>query len=186
MIGSLPFAPKPRPCRHCGSKFVPARPLQQVCSPVCAARKVKADKAEERAQIKTRREKLKTNGERKAEAQAAVNHWIVHVRDADKPCISCGRHHTGMYHAGHYRSRGSAPHLSLDPRNLAKQCAPCNLHLHGNLIEYRKGLIERYGVSHVDALEADQEPRHYTGDDYDAIKKQYRALAREAKKEREA
>lgn len=186
MLGSLPFAPKPRPCKQCESSFVPARPMQAVCSPVCAARKVKADKAEERAQIRTRREKAKTNGQRKAEAQAAVNRWIVHGRDADKPCISCGRHHTGMYHAGHYRSRGSAPHLSLDPRNLAKQCAPCNLYLHGNLIEYRKGLIEREGLAFVEALEADQDPRNYSGDDYDAIKRDFTARLKDLKKAREA
>jgi len=176
-----PFNPRPRPCPVCAKDYVPVRPMQAVCSPRCAARKVKQDKAEERAKVKTRREKLKTNGQRKAEAQAALNHWIVHVRDKHQPCISCGRHHEGVWHAGHFRSRGSAPHLALDPRNLAKQCAPCNLRLHGNLIGFRQGLIERYGISHVEQLEADNEPRHYSPDDLDAIKKEYRALARQAK-----
>lgn len=184
MLGGLPFAPRPRPCKHCGSNFAPQRPMQAVCSPICAARKVKADKAEERAQIKTRKEAVKTTGQRKAEAQAAVNHWVVHCRDADQPCISCGRFHQGAWHAGHYRTRGSAPHLALDLRNLNKQCAPCNLHLHGNLIEYRKGLVERYGIAHVEELETDQAGRSYSCDDYDAIKKEYRALARQLKKER--
>jgi hypothetical protein len=44
-------------------------------------------------------------------------------------------------------------------------------------------LIARHGESFVQELEADNAPRHFTGEDYDAIKKEYRALAREAKKE---
>lgn len=183
MLGGLPFAPKPRPCKHCGSNFAPQRPMQAVCSPICAARKVKADKAEERAQIKTRKEAAKTNGQRKAEAQAAVNAYV-RERDGHLPCISCGRMHDGAWHAGHYRSRGSAPHLALDPGNLRRQCAPCNLYLHGNLIGYRAGLIEREGLAFVEALEADQEPRHYSGDDYDRIKAEHRALTKQLKKER--
>jgi hypothetical protein len=156
---------------------------QKVCSPRCAGRYVKATKKAEVATTRARREKLKTNGQRKAEAQRAINHWIVHVRDKDEPCISCGKFHQGAWHAGHFRSRGSAPHLALDPRNLAKQCAPCNLYLHGNLIEFRRALIAKHGVAFVEQLEADQEPRHYSGDDYEEIKREYRAKSRELKKE---
>lgn len=170
------FQPKPRECRQCGSMFTPVRPLAYICSPGCAQKYVKAD-------TKRRKEAIKTNGQRKAEAQAELNRWIVHVRDANEPCISCGRHHAGIYHAGHYRSRGSAPHLALDPRNLHKQCAPCNLYLHGNLIEYRAGLLRRYGVDFVEALESDQGTRHYSGADYDAMKAEYREKIKKAKKE---
>ncbi len=172
-----------KPCAHCQTPFTPQRMGQKVCSPRCAGRYVKAVKKTEIATTKARREKLKTNGQRKAEAQRAINHWIVHVRDKDEPCISCGKFHQGAWHAGHFRSRGSAPHLALDPRNLAKQCAPCNLYLHGNLIEFRRALIEKHGVAFVEQLEADQEPRHYSGDDYEAIKREYRAKSRELKKE---
>jgi hypothetical protein len=173
--------PKAKSCEVCERLFVPDRMGQLVCRPACALKKVRQAKVEERAKIKTRREKAKTTGQRKAEAQAAINKWVVHVRDRDQPCISCGRFHEGMYHAGHYRSRGSAPHLALDPRNLHKQCAPCNLHLHGNLIEYRKGLIARYGISHVEELESDQTPRHLSHDDIDAIRDTYRAKRKEFK-----
>lgn len=163
--------------------FMPMQAMQSVCGPACAMKKVRSDKAKGKRELRERKEKLKTNGERKAEAQRALNHWIVHVRDKDEPCISCGRFHEGAYHAGHYRSRGSAPHLALDPRNLAKQCAPCNLYQHGNLIGFRAGLIERHGEAFVLELEADQTPRHLTADEYDEIKREYRAKAREAKKE---
>ena len=170
-------------CKHCTTPFTPVRPLQAVCSPRCAGRYVKAAKKAEAVQTRERKAALKTNGQKKAEAQKAVNYWIVHVRDKDEPCISCGKFHQGAWHAGHFRSRGSAPHLALDPRNLAKQCAPCNLHLHGNLIEFRRGLVARHGLSYVEELEADQTPRHYSGDDFEEIKREYRALARQAERQ---
>lgn len=181
---------KPKKCKACGTSFTPSRPLARACSAMCAlaigrmqTQKAQAAKAkDDKAQDKVKREKLKSNGQRKAEAQAALNRWIVHGRDAHEPCISCGRFHEGIYHAGHYRSRGSAPHLALDERNLAKQCAPCNLYLHGNLIQYRAGLIRRHGLAFVEALESDSTPRHYTGADYDAIKASARERLREHKK----
>lgn len=164
---------KSKPCAFCKSMFTPVRLMQAVCSPVCAGRLVKAKNTQERAQFKERKAKLKTNGEKKAEAQSALNRWIVHVRDAGLPCISCGRMHEGAWHGGHYKSRGSSPHLALDPRNVHRQCAPCNVYLHGNLINFRVGLVGRYGLAYVEELEADQEPRHYCGDDYEAIKATY-------------
>lgn len=137
------------------------------------AKELRALQRVERAADRKKRERLKTNGEKKSEAQAALNRWVVHGRDKDQPCISCGRFHQGANHGGHYRSRGSAPHLSLDPRNVHRQCAPCNVYLHGNLINFRIGLVNRYGLAYVEELEADQEPRHYKGEDYDAIKAFY-------------
>ena len=183
--------PKPKRCKVCKAEFVPVRPMQKACSVDCAkamavserGKREAKEAAKDRAETRKRKEALRSNGERKAAAQKSLNRWIVHVRDKAQPCISCGRFHQGVYHAGHYRSRGSAPHLALDPANLAKQCAPCNLYLHGNLIGFRAGLIERYGISHVESLEADNSPRHHSGSDYDQIAAQYRALNRQAGKD---
>lgn len=179
----------PTRCKHCRVKFTPEERAQhRRIHPACIAPYAEAEEAKaqrkaqkqaiaaarvERAIDRRRREKLKTNGERKSEAQVALNKWVVHGRDKDQPCISCGRFHQGMNHGGHYRSRGSAPHLSLDPRNVHRQCAPCNVYLHGNLINFRLGLVGRYGLAYVEELEADQEPRHHSGADYDAIKAFY-------------
>lgn len=175
-----PFNPKPRACPVCAKPYVPVRPMQAVCGPVCAHKKVRQTKVEERAQIKTRKEKVMTRGERMARAQAAVNAYV-RARDADLPCISCGRFHEGQWHAGHYRSRGAAKNLALDPRNIHKQCQPCNTHLHGNQINYRMGLIARYGLAFVEALEADNKPRHLSDEDIDAITQEYRSKLRELK-----
>ena len=131
--------PKAKPCGVCERLFVPVRPMMVVCSPACAMKKVRQAKVEERAKVRTRKEAIKTLADLKREAQTALNRWIVQVRDADKPCISCGRHHQGQWHAGHYMSRGAAPQHALNPLNVHKQCAPCNTYLHGNLIAYRCG-----------------------------------------------
>lgn len=177
----------PTRCAHCKVKFAPeerGKRLHPDCiEPWTAAFQEKQKRkavAERKAKIRVekavdrkKRERLKTNGEKKSEAQVALNRWVVHGRDKDQPCISCGRFHQGANHGGHYRSRGSAPHLSLDPRNVHRQCAPCNVYLHGNLINFRIGLVKRYGLAYVEELEADQEPRHYSGADYDAIKALY-------------
>lgn len=178
-----PFCPKPRPCPICRNSYVPAKPMQSVCSQRCAVKKVKQAKVEERARIKTRKEKSLTLSQRRTRAQAEVNAYV-RLRDADLPCISCGRFHEGQWHAGHYRSRGAAVHLALDPRNIHRQCAPCNTHLHGNAIGYRAGLIERYGLAFVEELEADNTPRHLTAEQIDAIRNEYRAKAKQLKKER--
>lgn len=176
-----PFNPKPRPCPICRNAFVPSKPLQKVCSPRCAVKKVKQDKAEERAQVKTRKERALTISQRRARAQVEVNAYV-RQRDAHLPCISCGRFHEGQWHAGHYRSRGAAVHLALDPRNIHRQCAPCNTHLHGNAIGFRAGLLERYGLEFVEELEADNTPRHYTADEIDAIRDTYRAKTKKPKR----
>lgn len=178
-----PFSPKPRPCPVCRNSFVPAKPMQSVCSPKCAVKKVKQAKLEERAKVKTRKEKSLTLSQRRARAQTEVNAYV-RLRDAALPCISCGRFHEGQWHAGHYRSRGAAVHLALDPRNIHRQCAPCNTHLHGNAIGYRSGLIERYGLAFVEELEADNAPRHLTAEVIDAIRDTYRAKTKQLKKER--
>ena len=186
---------KPNRCKHC-KKRMPEDKARHILHDECkdawiaefrkkqeqakASEKRKKERVE-KAEHRKAKEKAKTPGKRRAEAQSALNSWVVHGRDKDQPCISCGRHHQGEYHGGHYRSRGSAAHLALEPRNVHKQCAPCNTHLHGNLIEYRKGLIARYGVEFVEALEEDDEPRHYSPQDLDAIKVDYRAKLKELK-----
>ncbi|HEJ2113501.1 TPA: recombination protein NinG, partial [Pseudomonas aeruginosa] len=124
--------PKPRKCKNpeCGTTFVPQRLGQRVCSPACAlaikdkhakpARKAIADR--ERREIKVRKERLKSRADHLREAQQAFNEFI-RLRDADQPCISCGRHHDGQYHAGHYRTVAASPELRFEPLNVHKQCA---------------------------------------------------------------
>lgn len=111
-------------------------------------------------------------------AQAAFNSWV-RARDADFPCISCGRHHQGQYHAGHYRPAGSNPELRFEPDNCHKQCAPCNSHLSGNLTAYRPALIEKIGFERVEWLEGPHQPKRYRREEYQAIEAEYKAKLKE-------
>lgn len=147
---------------------------------VTAKQKLKAQR-EERARDKAKRESNKSRADWQREAQAAVNAYV-RARDENLPCISCARYHTGQYHAGHFLSRGSHPHLALDERNIAKQCMPCNVHLSGNQLNFRRGLIDRIGLSAVEALESDQDARKHTVEELRAIKAHYKAKLAELKK----
>lgn len=178
-------------CKRCGTEFIPRTSLHTLCSPMCAmhvAREIVLSRAKEKkaekAQLKARKEAIKSHAEWKADAQKAVNEYV-RYRDHGLACISCGRHHEGAWHAGHFRSRGAAPQLALDPRNIHRQCAPCNLYLHGNQIAYRAGLVERYGEDYVLAIESENEPLKLTIDELRQIKVIYKGKARELKKEQE-
>ena len=180
-------------CPHCRAKLAPGQRIHPACidgfanaQEAKAARKAEkqkqAAKKVERDELAKRKEAVKSRGEWQAEAQKEVNAYV-RLRDAAQPCISCGRHHTGQYHAGHYRSVGSAPHLRFDvDRNIHKQCQPCNTHLHGNLVLYRKELIKKIGLIAAEELESDQSPKRYSIDDLKDIKTTYAAKARELKK----
>ena len=177
-------------CKACRSEFVPAKPLQVACGIPCAlelakvaqAKKKAQEATKERAEHAKRKEAVKTKGEHTKEAQTAFNAFI-RERDKNLPCVSCGRHHQGQYHAGHYRTTAAAPELRFEPLNVWKQCAPCNNHKSGNLIEYRIELVKRIGAEKVEWLEGPHDPKRYTIENLKAIKKHYRALVREMKKQ---
>lgn len=137
--------------------------------------------AKKREYVRKGREKLKGKSEHAREAQAAFNAFI-RERDKNKPCISCGRHHQGQYHAGHYRTVGANPELRFEELNVQKQCAPCNNHKSGNIVEYRINLVHRVGQENVDWLEGPHEPKRYTVEDLKEIKALYRKKLRELKR----
>lgn len=160
---------KPRKCRQCKAVFTPARSLQAVCSPACAAehaRKLAAQKQAraakvERKSLAERKAKLKTRREWIAEAQVAVNR-VARLRDllAGHGCISCGarpqQKFGGTFDAGHYRSVGSAPHMRYYLPAIRGQCVRCNRDLGGSAVNFRKGLIERIGINRVEEIESMQ------------------------------
>jgi predicted RNA-binding Zn-ribbon protein involved in translation (DUF1610 family) len=183
---------KPKRCKACGNLFRPISTFAKACGPVCAIQVVQ--KAKERAEAKAKREeraatraakeRVKTRGEHLRELQAAFNAWI-RLRDAEFPCISCGRPALwrGQWDAGHYLSRGSSPALRFDPANVHKQCLPCNRHLSGNLIAFRVGLIQRIGLERVEWLEGPHDPKKLSLAEIQEMKAFYRSEVRRMKKE---
>jgi hypothetical protein len=190
---SLPAKPpRPKTCCNpaCAAKFTPQRLGQAVCSPKCglAIKDVNKDKARkaidqrERREIKAAKQRIKTRGDYLKEAQAAVNEYV-RLRDKDLPCISCGRFHQGQWHAGHYRTVGANPELRFDPLNIHKQCAPCNNHKSGDIVNYRINLVKKVGQEIVDWLEGPHKSPQYSIVELEGIKAHYRALVRQMKRD---
>ena len=133
----------------------------------------KKGKIIERKRHQARKEKIKTKAQHLKDAQAEFNKFI-RLRDADQPCISCGRFHSGQYHAGHYLTVGAKPELRFDEDNCHKQCAPCNNHLSGNLVSYRVSLINKIGIERVERLEGPHDLPNWTIEQIQEIRKHYR------------
>lgn len=187
--------PMPK-CRICKSKFERMRPLQPTCGAYhcavtyaesVAAKAAAARAKKDRAAIKVRKEKAKRPQDLKAEARTAF-HAYVRARDvaAGYGCIDCGKPFEpqkpgGSIDAGHYLSRGSAPHLAFDERNVHAQRKNCNRPGGATAAEYRAGLVTRIGIEAVEALESDQDDRRYRDDDYRRIRDLYRAKLKELK-----
>jgi hypothetical protein len=182
--------PKSKTCKNpaCRASFVPQRLGQAVCNYTCglAIKDVNQEKARkslaqvERREIKVRKEKLKSRADHLKDTQQAFNAWV-RERDAELPCISCGRHHQGKYDAGHYRTVGSNPALRFEPLNCHRQCSPCNTQLSGNIVNYRIALVTRIGAEAVDWLEGPHEAKKYTVEELRAMTAGYRAKTRELK-----
>lgn len=181
-----------RRCKQC--KEVELRPVAKCqsiiekkgyCSVECLADHTaqKRIASERKAAAKKHREdkeRVKTRQQWQKEAQQAFNAWI-RERDKLEPCISCGRHHEGQYHAGHYRTTAAAPQLRFNPENCHKQCAPCNNHLSGNIANYRPALINKIGLVKVEAIENNSDLKSWSIEDLQEIKTKYKLKLKQLK-----
>ena len=102
--------------------------------------------------------KTKTIAKLKKDLDKVFNAFI-RKRDEDHRCwgwfvcLSCGETKDRSYmHASHFYA---ATFLATrwDERNVNGCCVKCNVFLHGNLLEYRKGMIAKYGIEVVNELE---------------------------------
>lgn len=172
-----PSPAKPKKCKECKTPFIPSRPLQAVCSPVCglthARAKREKEEAKERAvERKADREKkvaLKSRAKWLSECQAIVNKYVrLKAFRAGEGCYTCGatpaQKFGGTYDAGHFRSVGSAPHLRYWIPQIKLQCIPCNRHKGGQALLFRRHLVQEHGSDWVEALEGRQEVAKFTVD----------------------
>lgn len=203
--------PKPKTCKNpdCRASFVPQRLGQAVCSPKCglAIKEVNQEKARKsldqvgRADIKVRKEALKSRGDHMKDAEKAVRDYRrTYELSIGSGCISCGESQESILHAqgwktggafdaGHFLGKGARPELRLVPSNIWLQCKSCNAGSSkyarkGQTVSqaFREGLIGRIGLEAVEALEADHAPRKETAEQLKAITAEYRAKTRELKK----
>lgn len=184
-------------CPHCKGKLDPDQRIHPECidgyaeaqaakAQRAAEKKARMEARVERAEIRKRKEAIKTLPELHKEAQAAFNAYI-RARDEGKPCICCGQPLSaggvgGKYDCGHYRSVGSAPQLRYHEDNAHAQRKQCNRWGAGRAVDYRIGLIQRIGLARVEALEAQNAPHKWTREELIAIRDTYRAKLKELKR----
>lgn len=108
-------------------------------------KKVQSEKKEAKEKLMSRRDWLNL-------AQKTFNKYI-RTRDKGRNCFSCGKRITGVVHASHYLSQGNHSAVRFHEDNVWACCYRCNVELSGNLIEYRKRLIQEIGEERVEWLE---------------------------------
>lgn len=111
----------------------------------------KAHERSERAAIAERKKEL-NRPKHLDKLQRLVNQYVVHIRDKDAPCCTCGTTSQSIkYDAGHFRSRGACPELRFELTNIAKQCSVnCNVMKSGSRLEFSEFIRNKYGQEHLD------------------------------------
>ena len=173
LVSNLQKSIKPKKCKICKVSFTPISSTQQVCSWECAIKIVKDQKIKAvKKQIKEAKQKIKSRSDWLKDTQVVFNKYI-RLRDQNDGCISCGSKSASAYHAGHYRSIGSARHLRFNELNCHRQCAACNTHLSGNLINYRQRLITKIGIYAVEELESNNATVKWSIEEIKMLKQHY-------------
>lgn len=182
-----PIKAKKKKCKVCGTKYSAISPLQRACSLPCAVKIAKEiEKKNARKRLREGRERLKTRSDYMKEAQIEFNRFI-RARDSGLPCISCGAGDRNCKrNAGHYLSVGSHPELRFSEDNCHGQCERCNTYLSGNLVEYRKGLVQKIGITRVELLEGPHPPQKYTIEELINLRDHYRVKLKALKWEKAA
>jgi hypothetical protein len=179
---------RPKKCAACADVFTPIKSMQKVCGPMCALRWVtQVNEKQRRVADRARLQEMQPLSYWVSKAQEAFNKYV-RLRDikAGHGCIDCGKPFEpdrpgGAVDAGHYLSRGSAPHLKFDERNVFAQRKNCNRPGGTTRDDFRAGVIARIGLAAVEALESDQSVKQYRAEDLKEIIAVYRQKVKELK-----
>jgi len=141
-------------CKNCKQPFEPIRFLQKFClNEECVRVWVESEKTKQWKKTKSKmKNDLLTIQDYIKLAQQTFNKYI-NLRDKKLPCISCGKPITGRVNASHYFNANNHWNVRFNEFNVHSSCITCNQYLSGNLIEYRKGLINKIGEEQLTLLE---------------------------------
>lgn len=185
---------KPPRCKVCRVRLDQLRPGQIVhveCAEEWAlrvrAKRLEAQKKQERAVDRSKREEMKSVRRLIPEAQEAFNEYI-RERDKDKGCFVCGAAFEftagslgGVMDAGHVRSRGAAPQLRFNEDNCHAECKHCNGSFGAKPHEIEEGAIRRIGPERYAALKQNNAAHKWTREEVRGIRDTYRAKLKELK-----
>ncbi len=97
-------------------------------------------------------------------AQSFINAFV-RKRDSKEGyfiCISCqDLKPVNQLNAGHYYAKEFYKSVRFDLDNIHSQCIRCNKYLSGNLIEYRKTLLDKIGKKKLDQLDQKSELKNF-------------------------
>jgi hypothetical protein len=176
-------------CKGCNNPFTPRfKTTEKYCWEVdCKTKeamellekKRQSDlKARNKEKVEKKKEFLTLSDHLKI-AQATFNHFI-NQRDKGLPCISCNKPINGRVNASHYFNANNHYMVRFDEDNVHSSCITCNQHLSGNLIPYRKYLIEKIGIERFEQLEAKAYlTRKFTIDEVKEINQIYKLKIKE-------
>lgn len=166
---------KTRKCKYCRQSFEPSVFLQKNCfDPNCVTEWIndvkqknwQKKKAKLKLDLMTVQDYIKI-------AQQVFNKYI-RLRDAGNLCISCQKKPL-KENAGHFYNANNHWNVRFDERNVHLQCEHCNTYLSGNLIEYRKQLINKIGIEQLTLLELEaNKTRKFTIDELKQIINKYK------------
>lgn len=167
---------KTRKCKYCKQPFEPSVFLQKNCfEPNCVAEWInevkqknwKKTKAKLKMDLMTLQDHIKL-------AQQVFNKYI-NLRDSGLPCISCGKQISGRVNASHYFNANNHWNVRFNEFNVHSSCITCNQYLSGNLIEYRKRLINKIGIEQLTLLELEaNKTRKFTIEELKEIINKYK------------
>jgi hypothetical protein len=128
------------------------------------------------------KEDLETVQDLMKKCQSVFNHWV-RLRDAGKPCISCGGKLGEKYDASHYFSSGGHKSVTFNPDNVHASCVYCNRYLHGNLLNYQIGIEKKIGGERLFELhQKAHESRKYTREELRDLIAFYKDLIKKLQK----
>lgn len=168
-------------CKNCKEVFIPKQFNRKYCTKdecnnlyfeflkAQALKKWSKEKKVKKENLQTVQELLKLT-------QVVFNKYI-RQRDKGQPCLMCLNPNMKKVNACHFWSSGGHKNVSFDEDNVHSGCERCNNFLAGNLIPYRKNLIEKIGIDRYEDLEAKAHiTRKFTRDELLAITKKYKYL----------
>lgn len=155
-------------CRHCKDYL---RPEDGIIVPVgfyCCIEHAREHTRPKAKAITIKRNKVAKKAKQKglitrtqwySKLQKVENQYIVHVRDKDQPCFTCGTQSQNIkYDCGHYihAGRGGGDRRRFIEMNLHKQCSvQCNQHGGGMPEVYAQRITEVYGADKLTWLKGE-------------------------------
>jgi hypothetical protein len=199
-------------CKLCKETFVRISPWQKCDKIECGIEHGKIDrekklatqaKAQARALAKQKAEKKQAEAKQKSEfkkndrpkqlqlTRDAFNKmrrlqelkWFAD-RGLVATCISCGKPLGGdLWACGHFRTVGAAGHLRFDPMNTYLQHNfSCNRNKSGDVVNYKLGLIKRFGEIEgqriIDHVETNNSKADWTCEQLIQMRKEFNAEIR--------